>query len=49
MTLRKVQIVDEVHRYMFWDSRKKIFDVSANFVLRINGSADDGIRQLERI
>ncbi len=27
MTLRKVQIVDEVHRYMFWDSRKKIFDV----------------------
>ena len=27
MTLRKAAIVDEVHRYMFWDSRKKIFDV----------------------
>jgi len=27
MTLRKAQIVDEVYRYMFWDSRKKIFDV----------------------
>ena len=27
MTLKKAQIVDEVHRYMFWDSRKKIFDV----------------------
>jgi len=27
MTLRKAQIVDEVHRYMFWGSRKKIFDV----------------------
>jgi hypothetical protein len=42
MTLRKVQIVDEVHRYMFWDSRKKIFDMSANFVPKKNGSAKVG-------
>ncbi len=27
MTLAKTQIVDEIHPYMFWDSKKKTFDV----------------------
>ncbi len=27
MTLTKAQIVDDVHQYMFWDSKKKTFDV----------------------
>jgi hypothetical protein len=27
MALTKAQIVDEIHPYMFWDSKKKTFDV----------------------
>jgi integration host factor subunit alpha len=27
MTLTKTQIVDEIHQYMFWDSRKKTVDL----------------------
>jgi integration host factor subunit alpha len=27
MTLTKAQIVDEIHTYMFWDSKKKTVDL----------------------